>query len=523
MSGWDSNSSGKKPDRQLGLFEPVNGRQADKKARRQGAAAGAVGTRPVVSADRSPQFESRRIEKPTFPHRLIMLLDMDAFFASAEQVTRPELKGKPVIVGGLTTDRSVVASASYEARALGIKTAMPTAQAYRICPQGVFLRGNYHLYSSLSKKVMEICHTFTPIVQQASIDEAYMDLAGTQRLYGRHADAETRGRGDPALAGTLPVAPELWTCSSKNRSASAYLRVLSPDVEPLNWPVDLAERLLGTIRRETGLGATIGIGSNKLVARMAMERAKPGGVCYIWPGHEATFLATCPLADVPGIGRQTAAMLADYNLRTAADVQKMDRELLVVTFGERFGQILHDCAWGRGESHLELEYEQKSISRDTSFERDTTDMDYIRSILYYLTERACRTLRQMGQAAWTVSVKLRYSDFQTVGKSQTLEEPGNQDDAIYKVARDLLEKLYTRAISVRLVGVHLSGFVCADQVQLRIWEQQQIRLSRLCQASDLIRDRYGFCALMKGPAIELMGKMEHDAAGLKLRTSCLTK
>lgn len=478
MSGRVGKSSGRKSGRQLGLFEPADDRQGDTETGRHGdnnqnkQECKATKVPPLVTADRSPRFASRRMEKPTFQQRVIMLLDMDAFFASAEQAARPELKGKPVIVGGLSTDRSVVASASYEARALGIKTAMPTAQAYRICPQGVFLRGNYSLYSSLSKKVMEICNTFTPIVQQASIDEAYMDLAGTQYS---------------------------------------------------NRPVAAAERLLGTIRRETGLGATIGIGSNKLVARMAMERGKPGGVCCIWPGYEAAFLATCPLADVPGIGRQTAAMLADYNLRTAADVQKTDRELLVVTFGERFGQILHDCAWGRGDTHLELEYEQKSISRDTSFERDTTDMDYIRSMLYYLVERACRTLRQMGQAAWTVSVKLRYSDFQTVGKSQTLEEPSNQDNAIYKAARELLEKLYTRAISVRLVGVHLSGFVSADQVQLRIWEQQQIRQGRLCQASDLIRDRYGFCALMKGPAIELMGKMEQDAAGLKLRTSCLTK
>jgi DNA polymerase-4 len=344
----------------------------------------------------------------------------------------------------------------------------------------VFLRGNYALYSSLSKKVMEICGTFTPLVQQASIDEAYMDLAGTQRLYvGRN--------------------------------------------EPRNWPVGVAERLLRMIREQTGLGATIGIGSNKLVARLAMERAKPAGVCYVWPGYEAAFLAICELGEIPGIGRQTAAMLADYNLRTAADVQKTGKDLLVATFGERFGEMLHEAAWGRGETHLEMEYEQKSISRDTSFERDTTDMNYIRSMLYYLAERACRTVRKMGQAAWTVSVKLRYGDFQTVGKSQTLPEPSNHDNVVYAVAKDLLEKLYTRAVSVRLVGVHLSGLVSAEQMQLQIWQQQQVRHSRLYETSDRIRERFGFCSLMKGPAIELMGKMEQDAAGLKLRTACLTK
>jgi DNA polymerase-4 len=285
----------------------------------------------------------------------------------------------------------------------------------------------------------------------------------------------------------------------------------------------VAEKLLRTIREQTGLGATIGIGSNKLVARLAMERAKPAGVCYVWPGNEAAFLAICELGEIPGIGRQTAAMLADYNLRTAADVQKTGKDLLVATFGERFGQMLHEAAWGRGETHLEMEYEQKSISRDTSFERDTTDMNYIRSMLYYLAERACRTARQMGQAAWTVSVKLRYSDFQTVGKSQTLAEPSNHDNVVYAVAKDLLEKLYTRAVSVRLVGVHLSGLVSAEQMQLQIWQQQQVRHSRLYETSDRIRERFGFCSLMKGPAIELMGKMEQDAAGLKLRTACLTK
>ncbi len=591
-------ASGGGTGRQLGLFEPgVGCRGSGVERRKTGsglrdaggtakdgsrvAGRGANGRRRVssvvggeetatdaavlpVTADRSPRFGSTRIEKPAFQQRLIMLLDIDAFFASAEQVARPELAGKPVIVGGLVSDRSVVASASYEVRALGVKTAMPIAQAYRICPDGVFLRGNHSLYATLSKNVMEICNTFTPIVQQASIDEAYMDLAGTQRLYARGEGSGLRvqgsgegargeGRGarttgdsrqrlehpqvaqigaeeDAALSGdpsdlpntTLSVPSEGCACSSMDSSVPLCLRGSSTDVEPLNWPVGLAERLLRAIRRETGLGATIGIGANKLVARMAMQRAKPGGVCYIWPGYEASFLATCPLADVPGIGRRTAAMLADYNLLTAMDVQHTDRALLVATFGERFAGVLHEAAWGRGPTHLELEYEQKSVSRDTSFERDTTDMNYIRSMLYYLTERACRTLRKMHQAACTVSVKLRYSDFQTLGKSRALPAPSNHDDTVYRVAGDLLEKLYTRAIAVRLVGVHLSGLVGDDQVQLRMWEQQ-LRSGRLYEASDRIRDRFGFCALMKGPAIELMGRMEHDAAGLKLRTSCLTK
>jgi hypothetical protein len=337
------------------------------------------------------------------------------------------------------------------------------------------------------------------------------------------------GGRPPWVYGHKDTGPEIdgvqcTRCATpKDFCVSPCLRGSSDVGEPRNWPVDVAEKLLQEIRRQTGLGATIGIGSNKLVARMAMEQAKPGGVCFVWCGYEPAFLAKIPLSDMPGIGRRTAAMLRDYNLHTAGDVQRTDRELLIATFGERFGRFLHDCAWGRGEEHLELEYEQKSISRDTSFEQDTTDMSYVKAMLYYLTERACRALRRMHRAAWTVSVKLRYSDFATVGKSCTLPEPSNQDNVVYKAAETLLDRLYARPISVRLIGVHLSGLVSDGQKQLRIWEPQQLRHDRLYEASDRIRDRFGFCALMKGPALELMGRMEQDAAGLKLRTSCLTK
>jgi nucleotidyltransferase/DNA polymerase involved in DNA repair len=497
-----------------------------------------------------------------------MLLDLDAFFASAEQIARPELKGQPVIVGGLVGDRSVVASASYEARACGVKSAMPIAQAHRLCPHGVFLRGSYSLYSELSKKVIEICKTFTPLVEQASIDEAYLDLAGTQRLYAPSVALGSPGAtlkrsllGDASLdlgaTGSLPtsvssgVAPgsfagvpmstgpaSLGVPPSGGPFSSSFLnpepRTRNPAVavspcHPFtlspcqSFAVTIAERLLLEIRRQTGLSASIGIGSNKLIARIAMESAKPGGICHVWPGYEGVFLADKPLKAIPGIGPQTAAMLADYNLHTAGDVQKASKDLLIATFGDRLGQMLHDCAWGRGPTHLEQERDQKSISRDTSFEHDTTDMAFIKSMLYYLTERACRTLRQLGQAARTVSVKLRYSDFATVAKSRTLEEPCNHDHTIYKLAEELLAKLYTRQISIRLVGVQLSGLVSAGQIQMNLWDPDYIRLGRLYEASDLIRDRYGFCALMKGLSINLMGKLEQDRAGLRLRTSCLTK
>lgn len=185
--------------RQLGLFDPPCPSAAAKPD--------AAVSKSIVTADHSPRFHRPWLDKPRFEQRLILLLDMDAFFASAEQVARPELKGKPVIVGGLASDRSVVASASYEARALGVKTAMPIAQAHHICPQGVFLRGNYALYASLSKKVIEICKTFTPLVEQASIDEAYLDLAGTERLYS-HSHAAVDARRSTSVVPPDPRIPE---------------------------------------------------------------------------------------------------------------------------------------------------------------------------------------------------------------------------------------------------------------------------------------------------------------------------
>jgi len=437
------------------------------------------------SAGEGLAVHAGRISVPRFAQRLIMLLDMDAFFASAEQVARPELKGKPVIVGGEVHDRSVVASASYEARARGVRTAMPIAQAYRLCPEGVFLRGNFSLYKAFSQQVLEICKSFTPVVRQASIDEAYLDLTGTERLY-------------------LPGAAR--------------------EVGSRNWPVDLAQRLLRTIKQRTGLGASIGIGSNPLIARIATARAKPGGICFVWPGYEASFLAPQPLRDIPGIGRRTAEMLEDYNLRTAGDVQAVDPDLLIASFGDRLGRMLHEWAWGRAEAELPPEDSPKSVGRQTSFEQDTTDIHFIRAMLYYLTERACRQLRRIHMAASVVAVRLRYSDFQTFVKSRTLAEPSNHEDVCYALAADLLERLYTRRMAVRLVGVHLSGLVDAGQVQLQIWDQQRYaRRCRLYEAADRIRDKFGFSALTKGLSIELLNRLQRDENGFKLRTSCLTR
>jgi len=439
------------------------------------------------TTDRSGQG----VEKVCLPEvrePLIAHLDLDAFFASVEQVVRPELRGRPVIVGGLVEDRSVVASASYEARARGVRTAMPIAQAHRICPEGIFLRGDFRRYAEFSERVMQICRQFAPLVEQASIDEAYLDLSGTERFYlsafGR------AGRTKPSG----------------------------------NWLVRWAQMLLEEIRRQTGLSASVGIGSNKLIAKIATGLAKPGGICFVWPGYEPAFLGPLPLSEIPGIGPRTAEILADYNLKTVKDLQGVGEEMLIAAFGERLGRMLHRCAWGIGQTELELETEPKSVSRETSFERDTTDVNFMLAMLYYLTERACKRLREIGKAARVVGVKLRYSDFKTLIKSRTLPEPSNHDDVCFAVARDLFRALYTRRVAVRLVGVQLSGLVRCDEQQICLWqERDHQKMRRIYEASDAVRDRFGFSAITKGPAIELLGKLEQDEDGFRLRTACLTR
>jgi len=411
---------------------------------------------------------------------IIAHVDLDAFFASVEQVLNPRLAGQPVVVGGYADDRSVVASASYEARARGIHVAMPLFRAYRLCPQAHYLRGNYHEYARFSEQIFKLCERFTPLVEPASIDEGYLDLTGTARV---------------------------------------HLRAEGP-----RWPIAVGQLLRETVQRETGLNVTVGIGSNKLVAKIAAKYAKPNGLCYVAPGYEEAFLSPLPLKAIPGIGPRTAEVLGEYNLRTVADLRAIPRELLVRTFGEAAGESLYEKARGRGDERIEPPVEPKSISRETTFEQDTADLNFIKSMLYYLTERACRKLRQLGLAAHVVTVKLRYSDFVTQLRGRSLGHYSDQDHEFYAAAGELLERLYTRRVQVRLVGVQVSGLTAGAVRQTHLWlEQAHEKRRRLYAAADRVRDRFGFSALSAGRSIELLSTHEADREGFKLRTTCLSR
>jgi len=415
----------------------------------------------------------------------ILLVDIDAFFPQVEQILRPDLRGRPVIVGGRVTDRSVVASASYEARARGVRTAMPIREAHRRCPEAVFLRGDFHAYARFSRAMMAICQRYTPLVEPTSMDEAYLDVSGCQRLF------RTQGIVPP-MAGDA-------------------------------WPLLAADHLQRTIRRELDLAVTVGAATNRLVAKIACSRAKPGGVAWVKPGHEAAFLAPLPLKALPGIGPRTAEQLERYNLRCVEDLARLPERLLAEHFGPA-GRTLAERARGLDPTPVTAgEGTPKSIGRETTFETNLIDVGQVKAMLSYLLERACRQLREEGLLARTVSVKVRYADFKTLGRSRSLTTFSDHDDAFWPVARDLFDRVHTRRVGIRLVGARLSHLEPGGR-QLDLFDEaDHDRRAAYYRSVDRVRDRFGFSALVTGRAIDLLATHERDARGFRLRTACLSR
>jgi DNA polymerase-4 len=414
---------------------------------------------------------------------VIFLVDIDAFFAQVEQILRPELAGRPVIVGGLVTDRSVVASASYEARARGVKTAMPIREAHRLCPDAVFLRGDFHAYARFSDAMMDLCRRYTPLVEPMSLDEAYLDVTGCRRLF------ETQGIARTAAA----------------------------------WPLEAADHLKRSIKRELQLNVSIGGGTSRVVAKIACDYAKPNGVAWVRPGYEAEFLAPLPLKELPGIGPKTAERLAQYNLQRIGDLVKIPEKMLVEHFGPG-GEVLAARAHGIDSTPVSAEPgNPKSISRETTFESNLIDRGAMQAMLYYLLERACRQLRDVGLLARTLTVKVRYADFKTESRSRRLPTFSDHDDDFWPVAVGLFNKAYTRRVGVRLVGVALSHFAPGGRQMDLFAEGAYGRRSRYYRSIDRIRERFGFSALATGRAIELLETHARDAHGFKLRTACLSR
>ncbi|MCX6339141.1 MAG: DNA polymerase IV [Candidatus Aureabacteria bacterium] len=388
--------------------------------------------------------------------RIIFHLDMDAFFVSVELLRRPWLKGKPVVVGGEPTRRGVVASASYEARRHGIRSAMPLAQAKRLCPRCVFLPCHFDDYADVSTKLFGLLEHFTPDVEPISLEEAFLDMSGFRWLYG----------------------PPLVT----------------------------ADRIHAEIRGNLSLPSSIGIASNKLVARIASAHAKPNGVLYVLPGNERDFLAPLPVRSIPGVGPRTAEQLGLMGVNTIGDLRAIGERLLWCTFGTS-GSWLSRAASGEDDEPVTSRAGQKSVSREITFPEDLLDRERILAELSFLVEAACQALRRAGKQARIVSLKLRYADFSTVTRSFTLDEPTDLDREVFAVATRLFRKTWTRRLRIRLIGVSLSNFVGSGwQPSLLPGGGDRGRFKRLYAGVDRIKEKYGDGAITTGTRLIVRGK-----------------
>jgi DNA polymerase IV len=378
----------------------------------------------------------------------ILHVDMDAFFVSVEEVLDPSLKGKPVVVGGSVEGRGVVSAASYAARKFGIHSAMPIARAKQLCPHAIFLRGSHRLYSEYSAKVFEILRSYSPLVEPMSLDEAFVDLTGCGKLHG----------------------PVLTT----------------------------AETIRNEICDELGLNASIGIATNKLMAKIASAYCKPNGMLWIAPGKEQQFLAPLPIKRIPGIGPKGCATLNRMGVKTIADLSDLPLELLEETYGN-WGTSLYRKARGISSSPVNAETEDpRSISRETTFAKDSIDPLFLESTLSYLTEKTVAQLRSNGLFARTVTLKLRYSDFKTVTRSQTLGWPTAADHTLLKTATILFRKLFNLRVQVRLIGISFSSLTAHPYRQEDLFDLKDgERWDQLYQGIDRIREKYGFHSILR--------------------------
>lgn len=387
-------------------------------------------------------------------HSSILHVDMDAFFVSVELLERPELRGKPVVVGGRPDQRGVVSAASYEARKYGIQSAMPLRTAGRLCPHAVFLDGHHAKYSEWSDRVASILAKFSPIVEMVSIDEAYLDLSGTERLHGP--------------------------------------------------PFAAADKLLRAITRQTGLPCSGGLAATRLVAKVASDQAKPRGLVWVAPGMEARFLAPLPIRKIPGIGEVTERALRALGIESVEQLASHAQEKLEKIFGQ-WGTALYRKARGGDAYEFLIDAEPKSISQNHTFGEDTSDPAQMESMLSHLSQKACKRLREAGLSARTLTLTIRYTGFDTHTRSRTVSEPLNLDTPIFSVFLELFRAHRDPRRKVRLLGTALSGLSHGNE-QLELLEAgQREKLEKLTKAADRLRDKFGFGSVQFGGSLRRDG------------------
>ena len=401
-----------------------------------------------------------------------MHIDLDAFFVSVEQVENPELEGKPVVVGGRPERRGVVASASYEARAFGLHAGMPLTIACRLCPQATFIEGSFPKYCNASQRFMAILADFSPYLDSVSLDEAYLDVTGFESIYG-----------------------------------SIY---------------QMAVAIKKRIKTELGLYASVGIASCKVVAKVASELSKPDGLLEVAAGQERSFLSPLPITKLPGIGKKTERILNSLGIDTIGNLSITPLATLKSHFGAS-GEILWRFAHGIDHRKVEPPAEAKSISRETTFGKDTRDHSLLKATLRYLSERVGSQLRQQGKQARCVTLKLRYADFTTITRHHTLRQASDSDQTIFDTGVELLNKaLSQEKQKVRLIGIGVSNLTEPGR-QLDMLDLSAQRLEQLNKAIDRIRKKYGFTAIQTGRTLLLKDIFPSGEDGYTLHTPSLSR
>ena len=372
-------------------------------------------------------------------------VDMDAFFVSVEELFDPSLKGKPVVVGGRPDQRGVVSAASYAARKFGVHSALPLRTAYRLCPQAIFVDGHPDRYREYSGRVLEVLRGFTPLVEMASIDEAYLDVTGTGLLHGP--------------------------------------------------PLQAADRLHGRIKSAVNLNCSIGISTSRMVAKVASDQAKPNGVLWVIPGSEAGFLAPLAIGRIPGVGKVAEKNLAALGIRYVGDLTKLDDAFLAQRFG-KWGLALAGKSRGL-DSGGWFDHEvgdsaaPKSISHEHTFPQDTGEAGTLEATLLHLSEKVGRRLREQGLHARTIQLKLRYSDFSTITRAHSFDHATQLDTEIFQQVRRMMHENRKAGAAIRLLGVHAAGFeIATGQLDLLAGAGQE-RWRNALAAVDRLRDRFG--------------------------------
>jgi DNA polymerase-4 len=382
---------------------------------------------------------------------MILHVDMDAFYASVEQRDRPELAGRPVIVGGDPDRRGVVSAASYEARKFGVHSAMPSATARRNCPHAVFLPPRLDDYAQVARQIRAIFQRYTPLVEPLSLDEAFLDVRGSVHLFGS--------------------------------------------------PTEIGQRIKRAIREELRLVASVGVAPNKFLAKIASDLEKPDGFVVVAPDRTQEFLDPLPVGRLWGVGRVGGRALAKIGVRRIGQLRRLPPEILRSRFGGQ-GDHLWQLAHGIDDRPVTPDHRAKSISHETTFAVDVADRDVLRGWLLELTEQVGRRLRRHGLRGRTVHLKVRFADFRTITRSQTLSEPTNVTEELRKAAAEILDaRLPDVHPPVRLLGMGVSGLSERQPTQQTLFDHHQKRQARLDAATDAICDRFG------GRAIGRAGSM----------------